>query len=567
MASSFSLIRLVLALCTAVVTTLPLSALDTSQSALLRDVESLLKTAETSLALAQQAAGAGGETLAGSKAKLVLVRLQGAIDALPQIKARLERLPATEATVATATERYSNIQRLVDGLKARLSGGPASSGSSNGSASPAINSGSTAKSSSTSPANAAAAASATQRLDYRQREELKNAQFHVDAVVGNAAALAELAEKVKATPDVQQLDARELQAGLNTLASARKSAGLATPRIAALPAQGEGVTAITQELQSALRSLEASEAVIAPAQARLAAVAGPGNLPKLEQDTQRLRDLGGMYSDRTLFDRNLTQAADRVRELPAAKAEQRRIMETYAALLRQSTPEGAALTTANAFFLEHTGAFAAELDRRKAGWPQVIDAQFNKIDTLTKDAVANQKPAYFTQGIPDELRRLEQLIAFQTALDASSAETGKTRLIALRAHLTQQQNALREAIVAANELPKDEFSGGDRADIIRLATAAWRKIDPRATVLTVRIPNPSWSRDVRWRNQTGDWYKIDRSYLQAEVIVRFSDSLAAIRPVDLWKNHLERDAITATPQDDLTTELQPHDFILLKKVK
>lgn len=274
-----------------------------------------------------------------------------------------------------------------------------------------------------------------------------------------------------------------------------------------------------------------------------------------------------MFSDTTLFSSHRTQATARCRELANAQAEHTRVMNAYAALLRQTTAESTALATASAYFRERVGLFSGEMDAQRKGMPGAIDADFRKIQAMVQDAVSNQKPAFFTDGIPFEVRQLEEKMDLLDALDPGRTPALQARLKELNAGLKRQQAALREAIIAANEVPRDEFQGGDRAALVRLATDAWRKVEPGAKVLTVRIPSSSWKRDTRWRNQTGDWYKIDRSYLQAQVIVAHSDSMAVIRPIDLWKDHLEGDRVTATPQDTLKDELQAHDFLLLKKVK
>jgi hypothetical protein len=46
------------------------------------------------------------------------------------------------------------------------------------------------------------------------------------------------------------------------------------------------------------------------------------------------------------------------------------------------------------------------------------------------------------------------------------------------------------------------------------------------------------------------------------------DSLAAIRPVNLWIDHVDGDKDSATPLDtDAASELQPHSILKLDKVK
>ena len=553
--------RICLALALAVASPVSsLRALEAAESALLREAQSHLQKFETNLNLALQSAGPGAEAVPPSKARLAVVRLQSALDAMAQVKARLDRLPGQDAAVEPVLRQFATLTTAAQGLRARLTGGAAPSA-----AAPASPVSSATTTPVNRPAAAGAGASATPRLDYRQQEELKNARFYLREVEGKVAALEQLVAQVKPVSDVTTLDFRLLQRGMNTVAEARQRAGLVGPRLANLPATADGVAEAGAELKTLLTRLDTAEQALQPLHARLAALVDPKSHPTLAADTARIRELAAMFSDPLLFQSHRPHAAARVRELASAQAEHKRVLEAYAALLRQTTAESTALTAASAHFGDRVGLFTAEMNTQRASLPGSIDADFQKIDRMVQEAVSNQKPAFFTDGIPFELGLLEEKLDLLDALEP--ARTAANRMKAVQGLVKKQQVALREAIIAANELPRDEFQGGERDEIVKLATEAWRKLEPGATVIAVRIPSSAWRRDTRWRNQTGDWYKIDRSFVQAQVIVRHSDTLAVIRPVDLGKNHLEGDRITAAPMDALKDELMPHRFLLLKKVR
>jgi hypothetical protein len=553
--------RICLALALAVASPVSsLRALEAAESALLREAQSHLQKFETNLNLALQSAGPGAEAVPPSKARLAVVRLQSALDAMAQVKARLDRLPGQDAAVEPVLRQFATLTAAAQGLRARLTGGAAPSA-----AAPASPVSSATTTPVNRPAAAGAGASATPRLDYRQQEELKNARFYLREVEGKVAALEQLVAQVKPVSDVTTLDFRLLQRGMNTVAEARQRAGLVGPRLANLPATADGVAEAGAELKTLLTRLDTAEQALQPLHARLAALVDPKSHPTLAADTARIRELAAMFSDPLLFQSHRPHAAARVRELASAQAEHKRVLEAYAALLRQTTAESTALTAASAHFGDRVGLFTAEMNTQRASLPGSIDADFQKIDRMVQEAVSNQKPAFFTDGIPFELGLLEEKLDLLDALEP--ARTAANRMKAVQGLVKKQQVALREAIIAANELPRDEFQGGERDEIVKLATEAWRKLEPGATVIAVRIPSSAWRRDTRWRNQTGDWYKIDRSFVQAQVIVRHSDTLAVIRPVDLGKNHLEGDRITAAPMDALKDELMPHRFLLLKRVR
>jgi len=405
------------------------------------------------------------------------------------------------------------------------------------------------------------------RLDYRQQEELKNARFYLREVDGKVAALEKLVGEIKPVVDSTQLDFRLLQRGMNTVAEAKQRAGLIAPRLETLPPAGEGVADVANGLKAALEKLDASERVIAPVHAKLAALVDPKSHPKLAADTRRIRELAAMFGDPTLLETDVVQATARAGEMAAARAEHDRVLATYAALRRQSTPEVTDLTAASAHFQDRLGAFSAAVDARRLALPGLIEADFTQIDAMVKEAVTNQKPAFFSHGIPDQVRFLSEKIDLLDVLEPARAKPLRGRLQETRTRLAKQQVALREAIVASNELPRDEFQGSDRGGLVKIATEAWLKVEPSAKILAVRIPSSAWKRDSRWRNQTGDWYQIDRSTVQVQLIVKHSDTLAVIRPINLWKNHLEDDRITAAPFHEKGEELQPHSFVLLRKVK
>ena len=57
------------------------------------------------------------------------------------------------------------------------------------------------------------------------------------------------------------------------------------------------------------------------------------------------------------------------------------------------------------------------------------------------------------------------------------------------------------------------------------------------------------------------WYRIDRSHLQAQVIVVHDDALAVIRPVNLWIDHQAGDVRSATPMDTPTDPVAPQRLL------
>ena len=540
-----------------------LRALDTSQTTLLNDTRSQMQKLESSLALAQQTVGPGDGPVSVAKAKLAMVRLQSALDLVPQVKGRLERLPGGEAEVQPVAARFAAAVGAIEALRVRLAGGgiPASTAGAAAAVKPSSSAGGP------SPAATVPAAAPSAKLDYRQQDELKSARYYLREVQGKLTALEKQMSEFQPVADYTRIDFRQVQRGMNTLAEARQRIGLIVPRLETLPAAGEGVAEIAQGVKIAAQGLDAVERVLLPLHAKLAILVDPKSHPKLASDTRRIRELAAMFADPSLLETDVVQATARVSEMAAARAEHDRVLAAYEALRRQSTPEVTDLTAASAHFQDRLGTFSAAVDARRAVLPGLIEKDFAQIDTMVKDAVANLKPAFFTSGIPDQVRFLTEKVDFLDTVEPTLAKPLRVRLQTTRARLAKEAVALRESIVASNELPRDEFQGGDRSELVKIATETWRKVEPSATIVGVRIPSAGWKRDSRWRNQTGDWYQIDRSTVQVQLIVQQSDTLAVIRPINLWKNHLEGNRITASPFHEKGEELQPHAFVLMRKVK
>jgi hypothetical protein len=519
------------------------AALDAGQQKFLSEAQSYQQQVETNLQLAQQTAGPGTAAPPASRARLALVRLESAKQALPQVSARLERLPSGHPDVQALRQRFDAASSAVAQLENRLTGGSAAAATSGG------------------------VTASGARLDYRQEESLKNARYHAREVEGGAAALTQLVEQLRPVADWKTIDHRLVQRGINTIADARKRAGQAGEHLATLPPDGQGVKPVADALAQAVAAVDAAAVFLAPLHEKLVALVSPASYPSLAADIARLRELSSMYGNSSIVLENRLRAAELIRDAAAVGAERDRLVAAYGSLIQQRTAEGEQLAGINSYFAERLAAFMAAAREQLAALPGEIEAHLAEADGMADQAVVNQTPAFFTGGIPQRLEWAQEKVVLLEALDPAGGAAMKEKLAQFRRRLAQRESALRESIVASNELPPDRYSGGDRDEIGRIATAALKKILPDARVLSVRIPSQDWKREAMWRYQAGSWYKIDRSRLQAQLIVAHDDRLAAIRAVDLWKNHISGDEITAAPLHGRDEELPPQYFLPLSKMK
>lgn len=536
-------------------------ALDAGQTRLLNDARAQLKQMQTNLKLAQDSAGGATGRPSPAQAKLAMARLSSAKGSMAQVQARLDKLPATDSGVKSLHSDFDAVATEIKQLEARLtSAAAAPPAPGNAPAAPVAPAPG-------APAPVAAGAGSGVKMDYRQQQSLKDAQFNINQLAGAAKSVAEVVEQAKAAPDQSKVDARQVQGAMGTLTEARRKLKFATDRMDALPANGAGVAEAAAELKAVITSLDASEQSLRPLLDTLTKLLDPANYKELNADLKRLRELAGMYANTSLLKNDPVKSIALINDAPAAKQEVERITRLYAPLVAQQTDAGKQIEGGVLHFTERSAAFAEAAANEKQSLPQEIDADLSQIDQMAQEAVKEQKPAFFSGGIPPRVERAEQKVALYAALDAEGAKASQQKLVEARERLKTAEAALVDSIIASNELPPDRYTAGDRQSLTDLATAAWKKLQPQAQVLMARIPSENWKRETMWRNQNGSWYQIDRSKVQVQLLVKHTDQLVVVRAIDLWKDHLQNDQINAAPMDDGKSSPAPRNLIPVQKVK
>lgn len=523
--------------------------LDARQKQLLADATKHQSQFESNLKLALEAAGPGDSAPSGSKARLAGTRLQSAMQSVPTLEARFAELPADDAQVAQLRGRFDQALGQARALEARLSGKPAG--------------GAPAQ----SPAGKAAPpAGGGAKLDYRQEEALKGARFNLEQVDGYANALDELVAQTAGATDKSAIDYRQVARGMNTIGEARRKLGFAADALGKLPADGSGVAEAQQQHDALAGRLDAAEAALRPLGEQLQKSVDVGNYPDFNTDVSRLGELAAMFNP-ALLQSNKAQAAEIARTADAAREERNRITAKYADLLKQDTEASRRLAGAARHFDSTSGQFARAVGEWAKGAPAAIDAGIARVNEMAATAIAEQRPAWFAGGIPQHVAFVEEDVNLLAALDPSAAKPHADKLDALRAELKQKEASLAEKIIATNPLPPDRYRGNDRAELEAMAIAQWKSVQPDAQVLKVCIPGEQWERETMWRLQNTTWYKIDRSRLQAQVLVAKDDKLAVIRPVNLWIDHISNDKRTATNFDEAAGDVEPRRMLLRDKIR
>ncbi len=546
-------------------------ALTADQQAKLAAVDSGLKRVQTNYQAALSSAGSG--TPSGSAARLSKMRLDTAAVDMPQLKQWLSELPADQPEVQKLAEQFAATEQDIQSLDDRIAGKSAApSAAAASSAAPSAAAASSASASSApaaAPAAVPAAEGGSAKLGYQQVEVLKGAQFNLREVQGNAAALTKLMAELKPVADQLSINHRQVQNGIATLENARRKAGFTQDGLDKLPPNGEGVAETAAELAAANSELDVAEAYLAPLSQQLNALINPANYPELNNDLKRLNELTVMYADPMILQTDRPQAVAVLQQAAAAKEEAVRIAQAYMPLMVHETEEGKRVEGAGNYFLEKLNAFQAAAEQERQTLPAQIRSDLSDADKLAQQAVSEQKPAFFTGGIPQTMDFARDRLALFEVLDTQQAPALAKEVNAMQSGLVQREQSLSQLIIEQNPLPQDRYTGPDRQQAIDVAIDAWKHQQKDFNVLTSRIPSESWARETLWTYGNRSWHYVDRSRLQVQLIVADpkNEKQAVIVPINLWKDHQKGDSIIGTPLFSGDEKLQPSSYMLRDKIK
>ena len=520
-----------------------------AEERVLAAVDQQLRQVENNLKLAQETLGPEGTTVAASKAKLAAVRLGQAAAAMPAVEAAMAPLAGDDQAVAAMRARLATTAEAINRLQERLSGKPAAAG--------AVVAG----------AAVAGAGGSGEKLDYRQEEQLRAADFNVREVEGNLQALQELVKRLMPIADQSTIDFRQVAAGMNTVANAERKAGFAEESLRQLPGDGKGVEDVRRRLDEARKGMGEAVAYLRPLQEKLSTLVSPASYPQLPNDLRRLRDLAMMYNNPEVLQTRLEDGIVLLTQREAVAAESKRIASQYQALILQKTEEGKQVEGAASAFSANFQAFATAAERRRAALPDEVRGELATAERLAAEAAKSNNVLPFTGGIPEAIARAEERLALLRLLDAEAEKALRGAVAATKSGIEQQQAALRAMIVESTPVPPDRYGGSDRQLLIDRATASWQQLEKTAKVIKAVIPSQQWSRTTRWEYASGTWTFVDYSRVQAQLLVAHDETTAVIRPINLTKDHQRGDELRAVPLDTLGDQLIPQRYLLLAKLK
>ncbi len=503
--------------------------------------KSALRQMETSVDLAEQTAGGGSGALTGSKAKLTKIRLDGALPYVPKAEAALKDLPADHADVKPLVEAFDNLNARIAAIQARLNGGAAPPPAAEGGV----------------------------RLNHLQEEDFRNARFYISEIKGLADGLTQLAQEASAVADKTKINYRVLNGGAASLAKIRERAGFINGYFEKLPADGRGVPELKLQYDQIMAQTEQAAATLAPIHKLVTDLVNPANYPDFEEDYKRLGGLVRLYYDPGTLTTQREAAIDALKQREPAYAELVRFAQKYQPLADQRTEQGERASSLVAHFVEKFKAYNAAAETQKTELPASIREDMTEAQKIADEAVAEQKPMWFTGGIPQRMGWVTEKMALYEVLDPEPAAALKKDVEALQTKINQQEKSLGQLIINNNQLPNDNYQGDDRDKVIAVAIDAWKHQQPQFDVLATRIPSQAWARNTRWEYSNGTWYFLDTSKLQVQLIVADQDNpkQAIIRPVNIIMNHEKGDTLIGTPFYSIDDDLQPNAYLLRDKIK
>lgn len=545
-AVGFTLIALSAAMATA--------ALSASQQSVLAQAQAALKNAEADLAAAKASAGTAASPATGSRLKLTQVRLETAKQRLAEAAAALTMLPGDDAGVKAAAERHAAGLAAAASIEAIITAKPAPPAVEN--PNPPVK-----------PVNPQPIPANAPKLDYKQEKLLKDAEFHLGSVEGGIGGVEALLAKFAGEgPKPVHAD---VLSGLATIGNARVKHKYAMDALGQLPANHPSVQPAANTAATFAAKLDDLQAKLTALDGQLSKVTGMANYPKYDEDFAKLLSFAQRYSNFELAQARPAMMAEIIRDDAAVAAEAKRIAETYQPLADQKTEAGERMEKRMIYFVEKRTDFAKRTGEYMKALPGLFDADIAEANKLAETAIANDLPAYFGDqgGIVQRLGWAKEKLAALAAFDAKSAEAPQQKFDETVAQLKQKAESLRSKIIAANELPPDRYTGADRKELEALAVETWKVQQPMAQVLAIRIPSAQWTRDTGWRRSSRDFYLVDASTIQVQLLVKHDEALAIVRPINFAKNHLASDRVTAGAMDDIKEEMPPQRFVRIEKIK
>lgn len=284
---------------------------------------------------------------------------------------------------------------------------------------------------------------------------------------------------------------------------------------------------------------------------------------------KKLYDAAKQYNEPYQIEHKPAEHLPLLRSLPAVRAEIDAARKAHADGLKAPKTPGVerlkfALADADRWLPEYEKAahtFASA---------EAVNKDLGDILKKAKQGVENKAPAYFKPGNDIDLttqRVNARLVAMEAlALDAKTIQAAKEAAADTSKQVRALQVGMRDQILAQNDPPTDLYQKADRDAVLKSVTDTWAKGGSKAEVLKVGVVTADWTRKVSWEAVGKELQKVDRSHHQGYVLVKLDDATAVRYSVNLTKDHLAGDAVSAYLLDDPKAEPEPGRLLLRSKL-
>jgi len=203
--------------------------------------------------------------------------------------------------------------------------------------------------------------------------------------------------------------------------------------------------------------------------------------------------------------------------------------------------------------------------------PTAITEDADAILKSAKQSIEYQAPAYFkpdsdiarrTKSMKLRLKVLEKLKPDSNELKQGYDLANKTAV-----EVRKIQMQLLDGILSQNDLPTDNYTKGDRKELLKMVEETWTKQAPKDKPLRVGLIGDSWVRTEAWEIQNRTVYKIDRSRMQGFVVLPNDNKTVVIKHIQLQRDHTNQDKTTAWAISDPKALPEPMEMVLRSKLK
>ena len=395
-------------------------------------------------------------------------------------------------------------------------------------------------------ASMAGAHAASIELDSTQARALKDAEWYLNEF---DRAFKPIAEKANAVSQGQsQLDEIGLQKALNEVNHAGLKLNNALQRLAQLPGEEPSVKAVSQRAADSATQLLACQGVFEQAQSKKADQIA--NVGDIEADVKRLEALSREIANGEFIYSVPDRSLETIRGLDRMIEFRNEMQKQYQAVLNEHV--GYNMKTTLEGFDYRLNQYREEMERAKGRLPKQIRSDFEQAQTICDTSVERRRAQTFTDGIIEAtFQRAQVNLDLLEAIGGSTAETQALAAEKKSAEtkIASAAKALQSEILNANTPPNDVYGGGDKAEILQLVEAAWKKSPVKSEVLAMRVPMRAWERSegIRWAH---DRYELhDFSEIQVAISVKGDANTVHNYYAYLEKDHLKGDKIRVRIDD------------------